>query len=155
MFKKTFSQKAARIFEIVSYILLVPAVLSLIFPFFIALAGLSDLHSGVFLFALLPFLIFGIGIVLLCGYIKHSRGTLGEEKIIPLWGATLFFNGLPLLPVFYQIATTTPELNKLSLEEISNPVTLFGFLLILWWIIAAALSITAISDEFRSGKNLL
>jgi hypothetical protein len=105
MFRKTFSQKAARVFEVVGYLLLVPAILSLIFPFMMAIASLASLQIHLFVMILIPFFIFGLGIILLGGYIKHPRGILDEEKIIPLWGGTLVYNVLPLLPVFYQIFT--------------------------------------------------
>lgn len=153
MFRKTFSQKAARVFEVVGYLLLVPAILSLIFPFMMAIASLASLQIHLFVMILIPFFIFGLGIILLGGYFKHSRGTLDEDKIIPLWGGTLVYNVLPLLPVFYQIFMKSDEFHHFRYQQLFSPFALFYIFLILWWIVAVSLSIGAIFSELRENQQ--
>lgn len=153
MFRKTFSQKAARVFEVAGYLLLVPAILSLIFPFLFAVGSLVSLQIHVFIMCLIPFFIFGLGIILLGGYIKHSRGTLDEDKIIPLWGGTLVYNVLPLLPVFYQIFMKSDEFHHFSYQQLLSPFALFCISLALWWIVAVSLSIGAIFSELTENQH--
>ena len=142
MFRKTFSQKVARVFEVVGYLLLIPAILSLIYSLIF-----------VFVLGLIVFLIFCLGIVLLAGYVKHSRGTLDEEKIIPLWVGTLFYNVLPLLPVFYQILMKSDEFHNFSYQQLFSPFALFCIFLVLWWIVAVSLSIGAIFSEITENQQ--
>jgi hypothetical protein len=153
MFRKTFSQKVAIIFEVVGYLLLVPAILSLIYPLLFVVGSLFSLQIPYLVISLIPFLIFGLGIVLLAGYVKHSRGTLDEEKIIPLWVGTLFYNVLPLLPVFYQILMKSDELDNFSYQQLLSPFALFCIFLVLWWIAAVLLSIGAIFSELRENQQ--
>ena len=88
MSEKTVSQKIARVFEIVDYILLVPSLAGLFF-------GLMMLGSGdAGIFGLGIFVVFTIGIILLVGYFKHSRGTLSKAKTRNLWIGTIVFNGI-------------------------------------------------------------
>lgn len=133
MTKKTFSQKAALIFEVVGYALLIPATLSilltLIFPFLI----------------FIPLFFTAIGVVLLVGYYKHSRGLLGKGKIIPLWLATLLFNGLPLLPVL-KFVLTFDSGRRSTFEDGAGRLY---FVLAFWWIIAVALSAASVWDELK------
>lgn len=153
MFRKTFSQKAARVFEVAGYLLLVPAILSLIFPFMMVIASLASLQIQIFVMCLIPFFIFGLGIILLDGYIKHSRGTLDEEKIILLWGGTILYNVLPLLPVFYQIFMKSDEFHYFNYQQLLSPYALFCIFLVLWWIVAVSLSIGAIFSELRENQQ--
>lgn len=153
MFRKTFSQKAAGVFEVVGYLLLVPAILSLIFPFMMFIASLASLQIQLFVMSLTPFFIFGLGIILLGGYIKHSRGTLDEEKIIPLWGGTLIYNVLPLLPVFYQIFMKSDEFHDYSYQQFLSPFALFCIFLVFWWIVAVSLSIGAIYSKLTENQQ--
>lgn len=135
MYKKHLSQKIARAFEIVGYIQLIPAILLV-------------LLSALIIFPLLISIpIFGTGLTLFIGYIKHSRGTLDKSKVMPLWIATFLFNFLPLfLPAM-----------KYYNGEISKheSLSLFAVLSISWWIIACCLSLTALYDEFIEGKSKL
>ena len=153
MFRKTFSQKAARVFEVAGYLLLVPAILSLIYPFIMVIASLVSLQIQIFVMSLIPFFIFGLGSILLGGYIKHSRGTLDEDKIIPLWGGTLVYNVLPLLPVFYQIFMKSDEFHNYSFQQLLSPYALFCIFLALWWIVAVSLSIGAIFSELTENQQ--
>ena len=131
MQKKSLSEKIARVFEVVGYFLLIPAV-----PIVIV--------SAIFIFPLLVSVpVFGIGLLLFAGYIKHSRGTLSEGKIIALWISTFLFNFLPLLFLAAQYYKS---------DKIAESLNFFSGLLILWWIIASCLSLTAFYDEFIQKK---
>lgn len=132
MWKKSLSEKIARVFEIVGYILLIPTI-PVVFI------------SAVFIFPLLisvPLLT--IGLTLFAGYIKHSRGNLDESKVVILWVATFIFNSLPLLFLATRYYSNAGNL----LESLG----LFSILLIFWWIMACCLSLTAFYDEFIYGK---
>jgi hypothetical protein len=96
--EKTYSQKVARVFEIICYLLLVPTFVSLIYPFMMVIIGLASGRGDLALISLLPFTIVGIGIALLVGYYKHSRGLLDEKKVPALWMTTAIYNLLLLLP---------------------------------------------------------
>ena len=151
---KPFSQKAARFFEIVCYVLLIPAIISILFT----------LKEASFL-ALIPFIITVIGVVLLVGYQRHSRGTFDKDKLSLLWLGTLIFNGIPLIPIFYKIFFSPDRVKKiisrlvfedtLNNSDFSlNPVGLFLFILVSWWLIAFSLSITLLLNEFRSDLKI-
>ncbi len=88
--ERTYSQKVARAFEIADYVLLIPAG----FGAFLA----TLVFSG---FTLLVYGFFIVGVVLLVGYYKHSRGKLGEDHFSALWIATAVYNSILLLPCLY------------------------------------------------------
>lgn len=135
MYKKHLSQKIARVFEIVGYFQLIPAILLVIL-------------SALIIFPLLISIpIFGIGLTLFIGYIRHSRGNLSKGKILPLWFATFSFNFIPLLYAAIKYFKNEPV-------TLGGAVFVYG-LLIFWWIIACTLSLTAIYDEFVEGKSKL
>lgn len=141
MQKKTFSQKAAQIFEIAGCLFLIPAIISLFFPILLFFGGLIALRPEISILALIPILIFGIGLVLFIGYVKHWRGTLGERKILPLWSATFLFNFWPMIilaVLFYSDA-----------RQRSESLNFFSVLLIFWWMTACCLSLTAVYDELK------
>ena len=102
--EKTYSQKVARVFEIICCILLIPTCFGLIYPVFFIIGGLMGGNTEVFLYGLLPFIIVGVGVVLLVGYFKHSRGRLDEKYISTLWMGTAVYNFLLLLPFLYAVA---------------------------------------------------
>ncbi len=131
MWKKSLSEKIARVFEIVGYLQLIPAI-----PLVVL--------SAIFIFPLLISVpVFGIGLMLFVGYVKHSHATLSEGKILPLWTATFIFNFLPLLYLAFQYYSS---------NEISDGLGFFIALMIFWWIMACCLSLTAIYDEFIENK---
>lgn len=135
MYKKHLSEKIARVFEIVGYFQLIPAILLVIL-------------SALLVFPLLISIpVFGIGLTLFVGYIKHSRGNLSKGKISPLWFATFLFNFIPLL------FSAIKYFNNESVT-IGNAVFVYG-LLIFWWVIACCLSFTAFYDEIIEGKSKL
>ena len=135
MYKKHLSEKIARVFEIVGYIQLIPAILLIIL-------------SAIFIIPLLISVpIFIIGLTLFIGYIKHSRRNLDESKVVVLWIATFLFNFLPLLFAASQFYSKG--------NEISTNLGIYSVTLIFWWIIACCLSLTAFYDEIICGKSKL
>lgn len=134
MFRKSFSQKVGRVFEIVAYLLLVPAILCLFHSLLLIYLGL------------IVILIFSCGILLLIGYVKHSRGTLGEEKVIPFWVGTFFYNALPLLIVIFSMQN---DYQNLDLQRLLSPYGLFGLAIVIWWIVAVMLSIAESCSELK------
>lgn len=161
MLEKTFSQKAARVFEIIGYLLIVPATLLWLLSFLLVLGMLNSLrlenfHHQTFdnlLPLLIPSIIYSLGILLLVGYFKHSRGTLSENKIIPLWIGTLFYNLPPLLAVIYQIIIMPNNYHNIDFQELLSPYVLLSLSLVVWWVIAIVLSIGAIYNELTEYKN--
>lgn len=85
--EKTYSQKVAGVFEIVDYILLLPAILGVL------LATL--IFSGI---TLIVYGIFVGGVILLVGYRRHARGTLSPDNLSALWIGTAVYNFVLLLP---------------------------------------------------------
>ena len=138
MANKTFSQKSARFFEIVCYILLIPAIASIIYT----------MIEAMFL-VLIPLVITGIGVVLLVGYQRHSRGTFDKDKLSLLWFGTFVFNGVPLAPVFYQVILNSKK-SSINFVLFTDPFFIIFALLSLWWIIAVSLSLTLIWDISRN-----
>jgi hypothetical protein len=154
MFQKTFSQKVARIFEIVGYVMLLPSIISLIYPLLMLLASIASLRFELFLYCSIPFILFGIGTTLLVGYFKHSRGILDERKIIPLWGGTFFFNCLFLVPTFYFSFGWLTNVRDFQTEQFSNPFVLVYLAVFFWWFCAVFLSVVAAVSVFRNQKYL-
>ena len=146
MWKKSLSEKIARVFEIVNYLFIIPAVLLLGLSLIIFLIGLFTLNLVTSLYCLVSILVFGLGITLFVGYVKHSRGNMVESKIIPLWMGTFLYNVLPLMYVCFKFFADYRE--KIVLGDLGE----FTMFLILWWIMACCLSLTAIYDEFIENK---
>jgi len=88
--ERTYSQNVARAFEIADYILLIPAILG---------AVLATLIPS--FFTLLVYGFFIVGVILLTGYYKHSRGKLDERYFSALWITTAVYNFVLLLPCLY------------------------------------------------------
>lgn len=85
----SFSQKVARFFEIVDYLLLAPAIVGLMFA--LMLAGSAPW------FTMIIAVSFAAGCYLLSGFFRHSRGRLSDAKIPRLWGATIVYNLIDLI----------------------------------------------------------
>jgi hypothetical protein len=98
---RSYSQKVARIFEIVDYLMLVPAGIG-------ALFGLVMIANRPF-YAMLLYGFLIVGIILLVGYFKHSRGKLDERYFSALWVTSAIYNFLLLLPSLYFAATLLEE----------------------------------------------
>ena len=144
MSEKTISQKIARVFEIVDYFLLVPTVAGLFF----GIAMLSDVNSLPFGLAICA--VFTIGMTLLVGYFKHSRGRLSEKSTVALWVGTIVFNGLFLLPSLYFSFINGGESSSRNelFEIVFSP---YGWI-IGWWTIAISGSIVALSTYKTNQK---
>ncbi len=142
MSEKAISQKIARVFEIVDYFLLVPSLAGLFF----GIAMLSDKNS--FLFGLAICAVFTIGMTLLVGYFKHSRGRLSDKSTVAMWVGTIVFNGLFLLPSLYFSFINGGEISSRNelFEIVFSP---YGWIFI-WWTIAISGSIIALG---YSGTN--
>ena len=146
MKQKTYSQKVARIFEIVDYILLAPAGIG-------ALVGMALLLSGQIPYAFLLFVFLAIGIILLVGYFKHSRGRLDEESVGMLWLTTVIYNSLLLLPFLFWAASILQGDGLRGYEGRLDGGKLAGFLILLGiisgYLSAIILAIRAFSFEKR------
>ncbi len=136
--EKTYSQRIARVFEIVDYFLLLPAGVG-------ALVGLAAIASSP-VFSLLMFAILTVGLILLVGYYKHSRGTLNEKYISALWITTAVYNFILFLPWLYFASRVIDE-------EDGKKSFVVLVLFVLSYIFAIVSSIKAYSFEKR--KNIL
>jgi hypothetical protein len=154
---KTFSQKIARIFEIVGYLWLIPSIYMLFFALVLMLYSIAFLANGSvvglvgILIGVIPFVIFGFGVFLLRKYYKHSRGLLDEEEILPLWFITLIFNLVFLLPAIY-FYSVSPPVDFLDIDAAQYGTLLIGILTPFWWAAAVVLSGAAIVSEIKNQK---
>jgi hypothetical protein len=85
-FQRNFSQKVARFFEIADYILLLPATLGLLYSLMLLPIG--------------PIIIGGwyaLGVLLLRGFRRHSRGQMSNDDAVKLWSFTFGYNLIELL----------------------------------------------------------
>lgn len=101
--RKAATQKAARLMEIVDYLLIAPATLAFLYGMFVALAvsfGNGNLEAvwgaGGLLFTYLA------GCWLFAGYYRHSRGRAFRGGPVALWGGTALFNLPPFLWCAYE-----------------------------------------------------
>ncbi len=84
--EKSYSEKNARVMEIGSYVMMLPALVGIFltcFLWFMAIASIGNRHEtqSFLLFPLLPTAAIIWGIWLFVYYFKHSRDKLAEEKI--------------------------------------------------------------------------
>ena len=96
--EKTYSQKIAGVFEVLSYILMIPAAFGLFYGLLMLLTGLKRGVAAETLLGLTPFVLAAVGVTLLVGYHKHARGRLAPNRVFALWMATAVFNLLLALP---------------------------------------------------------
>ncbi|MGI9056055.1 MAG: hypothetical protein ACR2F2_09670 [Pyrinomonadaceae bacterium] len=142
MSEKSVSQKIARFFEIVDYILLVPSLAGLCFGLMMIVSGEA---AGIGLGILT---VFTIGTALLVGYFKHSRGRLSENSTRLMWFGTIIFNGLFLCPSLYFLYDNLNETN--SRNDLVNIIfSPYGWIIV-WWTIAVGGAIIALG---YSGTN--
>ena len=150
--RKSFSQKTARVFEIAGYVLTLPAILSLMGAFVTMANGVFSAISPILLTSILLFGIAGVGFALLFGYYKHSRGTLPAKSVPWLWGVTLIFNGLPLVPTMLLFCREA----YLSQIKRSPPFEAGLFILgcyVTWLAVATFLSGFALAKERKIKNN--
>lgn len=101
---KSFSQKVARFFEIVDYVLLLPATLGLLY--------------SLMLFPIGPIIVGGwytLGCLLLRGFYRHSRGRMKTSDAVKLWSFTFIYNLIELLVI---IGASEGHLNALYIYPI-------------------------------------
>ncbi len=104
--KKSLSQKIARLFEIVNYILLIPTTFIEIFALFYGAALIFSAGATAILFFVPSTLAYSFGGLLLYGYYKHWRGEISEHYAVWLWIGTIIFNLFPSALLLYFLATT-------------------------------------------------
>jgi hypothetical protein len=147
--EKTYSQKIAGIFEIICYVLLVPTILSLIYPVFFMIGGGLQGSAEIFLFGFVPFLIVAPGIVLLVGYCKHSRGRLKEKNIPALWLGTAIYNLALLLPWLFFVSTSLNDIRFSYPESDSLIIMCRPLVIVFGYLTAIIASLKAYSFEKR------
>lgn len=139
--ERTYSQKVARVFEIIDYFLLVPAAIGL-------LVGLAAIFESPAIGGLV-LAVLGIGIALMVGYIKHSRGKLSHEYISVLWIGTAIYNFMLLLPWLYYAAVSLQPSGEFDGENKPWGGYIFLMSIVLGYIFAIVSSIKAYSFEKR------
>lgn len=161
--KQTYSEKLARLFEVVDYLLLIPLLyigILYFIPYFL-FAGLfafaylfsKDYIFGVTFFAICfaVFAIFAFGIRLMMGYSKHSRGRLNKNKVDKLWISTICFNAIFFFPSLYlnlqcwlteNYCLESFSNSNNELKILSEFSTVF-ILLTVWWAIATIIPFSA------------
>ena len=142
-----YSQKAARVFEIVDYILLLPA-------------GFGVLVASLFVFAapafaLMIWTIAGFGIWLLVGYFKHSRGRLSERKVSLLWLGTICYNSIPLLWVGFYVWKYIDWSIVRSLRDGNLGGGWFWLTLAVWWATAVFVPANALYKNYRQAEKFV
>jgi hypothetical protein len=123
---KSFSQRLAHIFEIVDYILLVPAIYGLLLSLML-IGGAPQV----------TFIIggwFAAGCFLLRGFYRHARGRLNDAQVTTLWRATFGYNLIDLAVMW--------------LITIKSQQTIF-FYFGLWPLLVVVFSVMALVSERR------
>ena len=145
MKQKTYSQKVARVFEIIDYFMLFPAGIGV-------LVGLFLLYANP-LYTLLLYAFLTFGIFLLVGYFKHSRGTLDEKYFSALWLTTAGYNLVLLLPCLYWASSILQSGGFESYDGTTDGAMVVFFLILVAivfsYLAAIVFSIKAFSFERR------
>jgi hypothetical protein len=151
--EKTYSQKYARIMEIGSSIMMIPAAFGVFMTGFLwlmmigsALDGRGNLPN--LSFPLIPTAAIIWGIWLLVYYFKHSRGKLAEERIKNMWISTLVFNVLLSFGSIYSFSGLFISLRFQSADEMV--MLLLSFFLAIWHITSITLAIKALNSLKRT-----
>lgn len=142
--KRNFSQKIARIFQIVGNILLIPASLG-----FVVFFCLASEMGPPFMLVSLIFFIFGISLFIGC--CKHSRGNLTLSKAIWLWIGIIFFNSLFMVPSILAAYRFGDDF----FSSIRVWPQLIWIILNIWWIVAISLAISALLHDLSEKKYRL
>jgi hypothetical protein len=154
MFRKTFSQKVALIFEIATFIKFILALTTVILSIALAIAVNPIVLAYVFFPFLIALLIVVVSLIFLVKYFRHARGMLDDEKIIPLWSGTFLYNLLLLIPIFnfyYHHYFTFTGFDYGPLSE--NRVFLFLTVFQAWLAVAMVLSVCALVSEIKNNDN--
>lgn len=143
--QKTFSQKVARVFEIIDYFLLIPAAIGVLVAVVITFGG--SVYGLLILAALI------VGLALQVGYFKHSRGRLDENHISLLWLSSAIFNFLLFLPWLYGASVMLQNGGLKNYEGETDGGRVFYYLFLvginLSYIAAIVFSVKAYSFEKR------
>ena len=144
MIAKTYSQKIARVFEVVNYFMA---------PIPMAFGGLTLFFAPWMIFVVLMIWLFcGPGLWLAALYFKHSRGELDEEKAPGMWIGTIAFNGLFLLVNIGVVYRNYSSAHESFYPRTIRTVEIVWVVLALWWMLAIILSLTALWSEYKQ-KN--
>ena len=146
MTEKTYSQKVARVFEIIDYFMLLPAGIGFLVG--LAFISVNPLYT-VLLYAFLT-----TGIVLMVGYFKHSRGRLDEKYISALWLTTAAYNLVLFLPCLYRTSRLLQEANFKGYEG-NDELASFMFLLAVVFAYLAAIVFSMKAFSFERRKKLI
>lgn len=148
--QKTFSQKMARLFEVVNYILLIPTSFVVFCVLYFSICYyVHNFHSYIFvpfktwlIFFLTPY---GLFCLLLRGYFLHSRGRLDKSKLNWLWIGTIAYNIISFS--YYRLwILKVSDLNIIIMKVSVNRVVVF---LLCWSLVAFVISVVCI---FNSNK---
>jgi hypothetical protein len=145
---KTYSQKIALAFSIISSILLIPATFGLFFSMIFIIIGIQALSLGqeanfaTFIFPSVILAIYILGVYLFVYHIKHYRGTVNSNKMNKIWIMTAIYNGIfSVSPIFTLIGLIV---NFDNFNSLSNYKELLVYSPVyIWWILATVLPISA------------
>jgi hypothetical protein len=146
---KSYSQKIARVMEIGSYVMMIPASFGVFLTgvlWFIAFSRVYESQdiSSIFLSALIPITIIVWGIWLFVYYFKHSRGKLAERKVKNMWISTLVFNvPLSFVSVFSSVSIVT-SIRALTYEVIAMAFS--SFIIVIWHVTTVTLAINVLGS---------
>jgi hypothetical protein len=126
---KSFSQKVARFFEVVDYLLLAPATFGLMLALTV-----SNFAPW---FTLSIITAFVGGCYLLSGFFRHSRGRLSDSKVSFLWCATIVYNSIDLIVTLLIAGESRDK---------------FSYVFALWPLVVILLSALALASENRRVK---
>jgi hypothetical protein len=148
MTERTYSQKIARVFEIVDYFLLFPAGIG-------ALFGLSMIQTDP-LYSVLLYGFLTVGIILLIGYFKHSRGTLDDSHFSALWITSAVYNFILFLPALYLASNLLQKNGLRDYEGRFSGGRIFFFLIVVTVVFSYVAAITSSikAYSFEKRKNI-
>ena len=157
--EKTYSQKVARAFEIVDYILVVPSVAGALLTILVFFEGLSEMFTRskigglilvLFSLCILPMCFFGCRLML--GYFRHSRGILDDKFVPGLWIKTAVYNAFFLFPTLFLVLLkfiSEPKDFILYLDSVPLPV----HWLVAWWAVAIVFSLSALKNVRANSEH--
>ncbi len=141
---RTFSETAAVIMRTGAAIMLIPAAFGLFFSAIGFLTALIGGSAGGVLLSSIPFFTLGVGITLFVGYCQLASRRLESYFERPLWIVTLVLNGIPLVPLLYEL-TKIPKI-----QFSSGSLLLVPF--VMWWLTAVVLSAISLAKISAAQK---
>lgn len=141
--EKTYSQKVARTFEIIDYILLLPSLAMALLVLPVSTANFERFSIGVVVWTMVIF-----GCWLMSGYFRHSRGTLSSRGDSMVWIGTIVYNSIfllvYLLPTLALLAKSVIDNSGAERFEWQPLALLFPFIML--WSGAVVFSWLALKD---------